>query len=179
MRCPALNKPKGWNQSSKFHECSAAANSCMLSSCSSHDHRVLGGFSCLFIILAATARHRESKRFNRDSGTSRKPIIHALRSLHFCAEALNGFWYSMMNYHNQMRMRREGGRARKRDSRRLKEKIQEEFFASTPSGCSVCWWSTVRFSGKRLPSLPPTRLETESSPSGGVPSSSQSARALL
>ena len=50
---------------------------------------------------------------------------------------------------------REGGRARKRKSKRLKEKIQEDFFASTPSGRSVCWWSTVRFSGSISPLLHP------------------------
>lgn len=40
------------------------------------------------------------------------------------------------------------------ESMRLKEKIQEEFFAFTPPGRSVCWWSTVRFSGKRISTLP-------------------------
>ena len=50
-----------------------------------------GDFPCLFIMHAATARDRESRRFNRDGGTSRKAIIHGLRSLHFCAGALNGF----------------------------------------------------------------------------------------
>lgn len=35
-------------------------------------------FSCLFIIHAATAGDRESRRFNRDGGTSRKPIIHGI-----------------------------------------------------------------------------------------------------
>lgn len=35
-------------------------------------------------------------------------------------------------------------------------KIQEEFFAFAPSGRQVCWWSTVRFSGKRISTHPPT-----------------------
>lgn len=37
-----------------------------------------------------------------------------------------------------------------------KRKIQEEFFAFAPSGRRVCWWSTVRFSGKRISTHPPT-----------------------
>lgn len=109
-------------------------------------------------------------------GTSRKLIIHGLRSLRFCAGAFEWFWYSMMNYHNQMRGK--GGKERERA--RDWKKIQEEFFALTPSGFSVCWWSTVHFSGKHISSLPPTQLsQTESSPSGGVPSCSQSVRALV
>lgn len=122
-----------------------------------------GDFPCLFIMHTATARDRESRRFNRDGGTSRKAIIHGLRSLHFCAGALNGFdipwWITTTKWGGE----RRGGRARKRESKRLKRKIQEEFFALTPSGRSVCWWSTVRFSGKRISSLPPTRVsQTES-----------------
>lgn len=69
---------------------------------------------------------------------------------------------------------------RRREVGGLEEKIQEELFALTPSGHSVCWWSAVRFSGKRVSTLPPTPVsQTERSPSGGVPSSSQHARALV
>lgn len=65
------------------------------------------------------------------------------------------FWYSMMNYRNQMRGTGGGGGWEGgAESMRLKEKIQEEFFAFTPPGRSVCWWSTVRFSGKRISTLP-------------------------
>lgn len=48
-------------------------------------------FPCLFIIHPGTARDRESRGFNKYGGTSRKPIIHRLPSLHFYAAALNGF----------------------------------------------------------------------------------------
>lgn len=82
-----------------------------LSSCSCHDLHVSRGFSCLFIIHTATARDRESRRFNRDGGTSRKPIIHGLRSLHFCAGALNAFdipwWITTTKWEGERE--REGG----------------------------------------------------------------------
>lgn len=81
------NKQEEQNQ---FHECSWDALT-SLSSCSCHVLHVLWGFPCLFIISNATARDRESREFNRDGGTSRKLIIHGLRSLHFCAGALDGF----------------------------------------------------------------------------------------
>lgn len=114
--------------------------------------------ACLFIIHAACARDRESRGFNRGGGTSRKPIIHGIQSLHFLRWSFEWFWYSMMNYHNQMRRgetrRRGGGGVAKAGD--WKRKIQEEFFAFAPSGRRVCWWSTVRFSGKRIFTHPPT-----------------------
>lgn len=78
---------------------------------SSHDLRVSGG---VFLSLYhTTARDRKSRRFNRDGGTSLKPIMHGLRSLHFCAGALNGFdipwWITTTKWEGE----RQGGSSKK------------------------------------------------------------------
>lgn len=72
-----------------------------------------GGFSCLFIICTDTTRDRKSRRFNRDGGTSRKPIIYGLRSLHFCAGALNGFDISWWITTTKWEGERQGGGSKK------------------------------------------------------------------
>lgn len=88
-------------------------------------------FSCLFIIHAATAGDRESRRFNRDGGTSRKPIIHGIWSLHFCAEALNGFdipwWITTTKWEGE----RRGGSKKARD---WKRKSRRNSLPSLPRG---------------------------------------------
>lgn len=88
-------------------------------------------------------------------------------SLHFCAGALNGSdrpeWITTTKWERG----RERGWKEVKEQERLKGKIQEEFFAFPPLGRSVCWWSAVCFSGKRISCLPPTQVsQTEWSPSG-------------
>lgn len=68
-----------------------------------------------------TARDRKSRGFNRDGGTSLKPIIHGLRSLRFCAGSFEWFWYSMMNYHDQMRRRERRGSKKAREQEAERE----------------------------------------------------------
>lgn len=98
----------------------------------------------------------------------------------FCTEALNGFdipwWITTTKWEGE---RRGGGGVEKAGD--WKRKIQEEFFAFAPSGCRVCWWSTVRFSGKRISAHPPTHASLSKSQrrSSFIHRSSCAARLLL
>lgn len=61
-------------------------------------------------------------------------------------------------FHDELPQPNEKERDEGEQAKRESERLQEEFFALTPSGRSVCWWSTVRFSGKCISSLPPTQV---------------------
>lgn len=62
-------------------------------------------------------RNRESSRFNGDGGTTRKPIIHGDPRPSFPQRGFEWFWYSMMNFYNQMRGSERWGGARKAEKR--------------------------------------------------------------
>ena len=75
---------------------------------------------------------------------------------HLCAAALNGFdipwWITATKWEEE---RGGGGDAREQETER--EKSWRNSSPSTPLGRSVCWWSTVHFSGKCISALTPTR----------------------
>lgn len=137
-----------------------------------------GDFPCLFIMHAATARDRESRRFNRDGGTSRKAIIHGLRSLHFCAGALNGFdipwWITTTKWGGE---RRWGGQESER-ARDWREKSRRSSLPELPRGAQ-CVGGVLYVSLASVSPLFRPRESLKPSPSGGVPSSSPGVRALV
>lgn len=95
---------------------------------------------------------RESSRFNGDGGTTRKPIIHGIRSLHFCTEALNGFdipwWITTTKWEGE---RERWGGARKAGNR--DREPGRNSFALAPLGLERVGGVLCAFFGKCSSSL--------------------------
>ena len=89
MRVPKTDE-KDQSESKACNFTTVGESSASPSSRGRRDLRVSRG-GVFLSLYHTTARDRKSRRFNRDGGTSLKPIMHGLRSLHFCAGALNGF----------------------------------------------------------------------------------------
>lgn len=94
---------------------------------------------------------RESSRFNGDGGTTRKPIIHGIRSLHFYTEALNGFdipwWITTTKWEGE----RDEGEQEKQET--AIENPGGILFAFAPLGLERIGGVLCIFSGKRSASL--------------------------
>lgn len=131
----------------------------------------LRGLPCLFIIILPPLG--TASQWSQEGSIGM--VAPHWNQLFTSSQALTsppGLWMGLI-FHDELPRTNEEERGwwgQERERGRLKEKIQEEFFALTPSGCSACWRSTVHFSGKCISSLPPTQIsQTEWSPCGGVP----------
>lgn len=142
---------------------------------------LLSSFPCLSIVHAACTRDGESRRFNRDLATSRKPIILAFRKALIPAHwALNGsdilWWIAAAKWEQE---RYEGRGGRKQDTGGKKSTRNSLPFL--PRGMECVGGTLHIFPIKRVSTLSlflsprPRKFlkKPQPGPSGGVPSSTR------